>query len=53
MAAAAGMGLGLLIPLLYELLMNRRLRCRDDIERSFGVPVLMEFNPILATPDTP
>ena len=53
MAAVAGLGLGLLIPLLYELLMNRRLRCRDDIERSFGVPVLMEFNPILATPDSP
>lgn len=50
-AALAGIGLGLVIPLLYELLMDRRLRCRDDIERSFGVPVLMEFNPIAPIAD--
>lgn len=35
--------LGLGIPLAYELF-NRRVRCRDDLERHHGVPVLVEFN---------
>ena len=38
---AAGV-LGLGIPLGYELF-NRRVRCRDDIERHHGIPVLVEF----------
>lgn len=38
--AAALLGLGL--PLGYELF-NRRVRCRDDLERHHGVPVLAEF----------
>jgi succinoglycan biosynthesis transport protein ExoP len=38
--AAAMLGLG--IPLGYELL-NRRVRCRDDLERHHGIPVLVEF----------
>lgn len=44
MGIFAGLALGALIPLGYELLLNRRLRCRDDIERSFGIPVLAEFD---------
>jgi polysaccharide biosynthesis transport protein len=45
MAAAVAVSLALAfgIPLLYELLLNRRVRCREDLERSFGVPVLAEF----------
>jgi uncharacterized protein involved in exopolysaccharide biosynthesis len=35
-------GLGFAIPLIYELF-NRRVRCRDDIERQYGIPVLVEF----------
>jgi polysaccharide biosynthesis transport protein len=38
---AAGI-LGLGIPLAYELF-NRRVRCRDDLERHHGIPVLVEF----------
>jgi uncharacterized protein involved in exopolysaccharide biosynthesis len=38
--AAALLALGL--PLLYELF-NRKVRCRDDLERHHGVPVLVEF----------
>jgi uncharacterized protein involved in exopolysaccharide biosynthesis len=38
---AAGM-LGLGVPLGYELF-NRRVRCRDDLERHHGIPVLVEF----------
>jgi polysaccharide biosynthesis transport protein len=31
------------IPLIYELF-NRRVRCRDDLERHHGIPVLVEFS---------
>jgi uncharacterized protein involved in exopolysaccharide biosynthesis len=43
----AGCALGLLAPLAYELV-NRRVRCRDDLERDEGVPVLAEFGPLPA-----
>lgn len=36
------LGLGFGIPLVWERF-NRRVRCRDDIERQYGVPVLVEF----------
>jgi protein tyrosine kinase modulator len=42
----AGLLLGLLGPVAYELLHDRRVRCRDDIERSFGIPVLVQFERI-------
>jgi uncharacterized protein involved in exopolysaccharide biosynthesis len=38
--AAVILGLG--IPLGWELF-NRRVRCRDDLERQHGIPVLVEF----------
>jgi uncharacterized protein involved in exopolysaccharide biosynthesis len=44
----AGIIAGLLGPVGYELILNRRIRCRDDFERGFAVPVLMEFDPIPA-----
>jgi uncharacterized protein involved in exopolysaccharide biosynthesis len=44
----SGIGIGVLTPLIYELLVNRRIRCRDDFERDFDLPVLMEFDPILS-----
>jgi uncharacterized protein involved in exopolysaccharide biosynthesis len=37
-----GLGLGLAGPFAYELL-HRRVRCRDDVERDLGIPVLIEF----------
>jgi succinoglycan biosynthesis transport protein ExoP len=40
LAAAAVLGFG--IPLSFELF-NRRVRCRDDVEREYGIPVLAEF----------
>jgi succinoglycan biosynthesis transport protein ExoP len=46
--AIAGLFLGLLGPMAYELLLNRRVRCRDDFERDFAVPVLIEFDAIFA-----
>lgn len=46
MASMGALGAGLGLPFLYELLLNRRLRCRDDFERNFGVPVLAQFGPI-------
>jgi hypothetical protein len=39
------------VPFLYELLLNRRVRCREDVERSFGVPVLMQFETIDSAPE--
>ncbi len=43
MGAFAGIGLGLALPIGIELVFRRRIRCRDDLEREFSVPVLMEF----------
>lgn len=43
-----GILLGLLGPMGYELIFNRRIRCRDDFERGFAIPVLMEFDAIPA-----
>jgi capsular polysaccharide biosynthesis protein len=48
LAVMVGIGVGMLAPLIYELLINRRIRCRDDFERDFDLPVLMEFDPILS-----
>jgi uncharacterized protein involved in exopolysaccharide biosynthesis len=42
MGFVAAMMFGLGIPLGYELF-NRRVRCRDDLERTLGVSVLAEF----------
>lgn len=42
----AGLALGLLMPFGYEILINRRVRCRDDFERSLGVRVLAQIGPI-------
>jgi uncharacterized protein involved in exopolysaccharide biosynthesis len=41
---------GIAGPLLYELMFNRRLHCRDDIERELGLPVLAEFDSLPALP---
>lgn len=40
-------GAGLVIPFVYELMLDRRLRCRDDLERHFGIPVLIQLEPII------
>jgi len=45
LACLLGLALGLVIPLSYELL-HRRVRCRDDIERELGIPVLVELGSI-------
>lgn len=44
----AGLLLGVAGPMAYELLVNRRVRCREDIERTFGIPVLAQFDAISA-----
>jgi succinoglycan biosynthesis transport protein ExoP len=45
-----GLLVGLGAPFIYELIFDRRVRCRDDFERGFGVPVLSEFDAIKFTP---
>lgn len=47
LGAILGIGLGVVAPFMFELL-NRRVRCRDDVERDFGVPILTEFDAITA-----
>jgi uncharacterized protein involved in exopolysaccharide biosynthesis len=51
LAIMAGIGAGLAVPFGLEL-MNRRIRCRDDIEREFNVLVLAEFDSIPPTNTT-
>jgi uncharacterized protein involved in exopolysaccharide biosynthesis len=46
LAFAAALGIGLGWPFAYELLLDRRLRCRDDLEKTFGIPVLAQLGPI-------
>ncbi len=40
--AALGVGLG--VTFFYELWIDRRLRCRDDLERGFGIRVLAQLD---------
>jgi uncharacterized protein involved in exopolysaccharide biosynthesis len=47
-ACIAALGIGVGGPFVYELLLDRRLRCRDDLERNFGMPVLAQLGPIRA-----
>jgi polysaccharide biosynthesis transport protein len=49
MSCVLSLGLALAGPFGYELLLNRRLRCRDDLERHFGIPVLVQLGPIPST----
>jgi polysaccharide biosynthesis transport protein len=43
-----GLGLGVGMPLSYGLIFARRLRCRDDIERDFGIAVLAQLGSVPA-----
>jgi uncharacterized protein involved in exopolysaccharide biosynthesis len=40
LGSAGALLAGLLAPLAYEIWLNRRVRCRDDLELEFGMPVL-------------
>jgi polysaccharide biosynthesis transport protein len=42
-ASLVALLIGFGAPIAYELLADRRLYCRDDLERHFGIPVLAEF----------
>ncbi|MEO8315999.1 MAG: Wzz/FepE/Etk N-terminal domain-containing protein [Pseudomonadota bacterium] len=46
--AALAFGLALAVggPFAYELFFNRRIRCRDDLERHFRIMTLAEFGPM-------
>ena len=44
LGAIAGMFLGIAAPFTFELLIRRRVRCRDDLERDLTLPVLAEFD---------
>jgi succinoglycan biosynthesis transport protein ExoP len=53
MVLVAGLGLGVVGPLAYELFFDRRLRCREDIEREFGVAVLAQLDAVPALARAP
>jgi succinoglycan biosynthesis transport protein ExoP len=48
-AAALLLSLGLAVggPFAYELLIDRRIRCRDDLERGFHVVMLAQLGPVV------
>lgn len=46
LAIIAALAAGLAVPLGYELLIDRRLRCRDDLERDFGLRVLAQLDAV-------
>ncbi len=50
LAMGAAFFFGFAGPFAYDFLLQRRVRCRDDIERDLGMPVLAEFNklPLMA-----
>jgi polysaccharide biosynthesis transport protein len=48
MALMMAIVLGLALPFGYELFLNRRVRCRDDIERDLGMDVLVELHSAVA-----
>ncbi len=48
MTLVAAAGLGVFAPLGYELFFDRRLRCRDDMEREFGIAVLAQLDAVPA-----
>jgi uncharacterized protein involved in exopolysaccharide biosynthesis len=50
MAMAATLAFAFGAPFAYELLLHRRIRCRDDFERSFRVPMLAQFGPMRPAP---
>ena len=49
----ASLALGVGGPLAFDLLFDRRIRCRDDIERSLGIPVLAQFDSLPSLPGAP
>jgi uncharacterized protein involved in exopolysaccharide biosynthesis len=50
LAFLASLAGGVALPFLYELWIDRRVRCRDDLERGLGVRVLAQMNhPLLSS----
>ena len=48
MVLMLGLGLGVGAPLAYGRFVARRLRCRDDVERDFGIAVLAQLEAVPA-----
>ena len=48
-----GLGFGVGLPFAYELFYARRVRCRDDIERDFGIAVLAQLGSVPALARAP
>jgi len=50
MLLAASFGLSFGAPFAYELFINRRIRCRDDLEKGLRVIALAQFGPVTPVP---
>jgi uncharacterized protein involved in exopolysaccharide biosynthesis len=50
MAMFVSFGLALGGPFAFELLIDRRIRCRDDLERHFGIVTLAQLGPLAPAP---
>jgi polysaccharide biosynthesis transport protein len=48
MAVVASFGIAVGGPFIYELMLDRRIRCRDDLERGFRIVTLAQFGPMPA-----
>lgn len=51
-AMVVSFGLAVGGPFVYELMLDRRIRCRDDLERSFRIVMLAQFGPMPALKET-
>ena len=52
LAAVLGLGCGIVGPFAYELFVNRRIRCHNDLEVALGVRVLVDFGSTGLIPHT-
>jgi protein tyrosine kinase modulator len=52
LAAVMGFGCGIVVPFVYELFVNRRIRCQNDLEVALGVRVLANFESTGLIPHT-
>jgi uncharacterized protein involved in exopolysaccharide biosynthesis len=49
-ALMASFAVGVGVPFAYELLLNRRIRCRNDLEGHFRIETLAQFGPMVPAP---
>ncbi|MGH9484995.1 MAG: GumC family protein [Terriglobales bacterium] len=51
LAALLALAIGIAVPFGFEMLLDRRVRCRDDLERGFGIRLLAQLDCVQLPPD--